>query len=132
MSDFTGNVLPTPAEFFLDGRRFIQYGISPVKMAAIKIRERKNKRGTRSNPIIKDGKEYIKLSDGRLVQLDHYDPQTMEKYSLSKDSVLTKDAIERLDEFASKTIEPDEDCPELTDEQINSIMRKALAQKNQK
>ncbi len=132
MSDFTGNVLPTPAEFFLDGRRFIQYGISPVKMAAIRIRERKNKKGTRSNPIIKEGKEYIKLSDGRLVQLDHYDPQTMEKFSLSKDAVLTKEAIDRLDEFASKKIEPDEDCPELTDDQIESIMQKALAQKEQK
>ena len=122
-------LLPRPVEFFEDGWRFVQYGMSPVRMAALRSSERKAPKGTKKNPIIKDGKEYVYTSDGRFVVLEHWDRDTVTQNTLSVETVLTKEKIERLKEFESKPVEIDEDCPELTDDEISAILQDAIEQR---
>lgn len=132
MSETAKTAIPTPMEFFFDGRRFLQYGISPVKLAAIEMKERKKEKETRKNPIIKDGVPYVLTAEGKMVRLEHFDPETMEKFTLTKDAVLTKEQVERMREFASMPVEVDEECPEISDDQIATILQKAIDQKNTK
>lgn len=129
MNEQVTKSIPTPVEFFLDGRRFLQYGISPVKIASLLAEERKRNKVKRTEPIYKDGVAYIRASDGRLVRLEHFDPETMEKYTLTPDAVLSREVVNRMEDFALKAEVVDEDCPELSDEQISSILQKAIEQR---
>lgn len=129
MSEAIGTTIPKPIEFCVDGRRFVQYGMSPVKMASLRSSWRKAKKGTRKNPIIKGGKEYVYAQDGRLLLLEHFDRNTVERNKLSVETALTKEKAEKLREFNSKPFIPDEDCPELSDDQIARILEEAKAQK---
>ena len=36
MSEAARTLIPKPTEFVVDGRRFVQYGMSPVKMASLR------------------------------------------------------------------------------------------------
>ena len=116
-------------EFYLDGRRFLQYGISPVKLAAIKAQQKTGAKGTKKDPVIKDGIPYVRTTEGKMVRLEHFDPNTMEKFTLTPNTVLTKEKAERMREFAAKPVEVDDECPELTDDQISAILQKAIEQK---
>ena len=129
MSGSTRSTVPKPMEFFEEGRRFVQYGMSPVRMAALRASLRKAAKGTRKNPIIKNGKEYVYTQDGRLIMLEHLNREIVKRHTLSADTALTKEKAERLIYFEKYTVEPDEECPELTDEQISEILQKAVAQK---
>lgn len=131
MSD-TLRAIPKPMEFFADGRRCVQYGMSPVRMAALRSAKRKAPKGTRKNPIIKDGKEYIFTEDGRFVVLEHFNKENVAQHTLSVDTALTKEKIERLKEFEAKPVVPDDECPELSDDEISKILQDAIAQKNAK
>ena len=126
MNETTGTMIPTPVEFSVDGRCFVQYGMSPVRMAALRAASRKDKKGTRSNPIIKNGKEYVYASDGRLIVLEHFDKKTVAHNTLPVETALTKEKIERLNEFEKKAVEPDDECPEISDDQIDQILKKAI------
>ena len=124
----TVRMIPKPEEFFADGWRFVQYGMSPVRMAALRSAERKAAKGTRKNPIIKDGKEYIYTSDGHFVVLEHLDRETVGRNKLSAGTALTKEKVQRLKEFEAKPEAYDDDCPELSDDEISEIMQEAIAQ----
>ena len=132
MSEALRVSIPKPTEFSADGRSFVQYGMSPVKMASLRASLRKAKKGTRRNPIIKDGKEYVYSSDGRLIVLEHLNREAVAQRTLSVDTALTKEKVDRLKEFESRPVEPDDECPELTDEQIAEILNKAMLQKSRK
>ena len=56
----------------------------------------------------------------------------MAKKTLSADTALTKEKIERLREFEEKAVEPDDECPELSDDQISDILEKAKAKRRLK
>ena len=126
MSETVGTSIPRPMEFFLDGRRFLQYGISPVKLAAIKALQKTDGKGTKRDPVIKDGIPYVRTAEGRMVRLEHFDSETMEKFTLTANAVLTKEKVERMREFAAKPVVVDDECPELTDDQISAILQKAI------
>ena len=66
-------------------------------------------------------------SKGKLVSVEQVDEKTIEHNSLPDNSAPTIDEIKRMDAFVVKGAEPDDECPELTDEQIARIMRKAKA-----
>ena len=125
MSETARTTIPAPQEFHFDGRRFLQYGISPVKLASMK----KKPQGTQENPVIKDGVEYVYNSKGKLVVLERVDPKTISANSIPHNSAPTKEQIRKMDEYAEKDVEPDADCPELSDEQMAEIMRKAMDKK---
>ena len=124
--------IPKPVEFYEDGWRFVQYGMSPVRMAALRAAGRKAAKGTQTNPIIKDGKEYIYTADGRFVVLEHFDREYVVSHTLPVETALTKEKVERLKEFESKAVEPDDECPELSDDEISEILQDAIAQKKTK
>ena len=121
--------IPKPVEFYEDGWRFVQYGMSPVRMAALRAAGRKAAKGTRKNPIIKDGKEYIYTSDGRFVVLEHLDKGYVANHTLSVETALTKEKVERLKEFESRVAEPDDECPELSDDEISEILQETMNRK---
>ena len=127
MKKFLGRTtaVPKPTEFFADGRRFLQYGVSPVKIATIRSTERKSPKGTKKNPIIKNGKEYVYTKEGKLVVLEHLDKETVKRNTVNFNIDDAETQIEKLESLDSKMSEPDEDCPELTEEQLAEIMRKA-------
>ena len=126
MSENT-RAIPKPLEFYSDGMRFVQYGMSPVRMAALRAAERKAAKGTRKNPIIKNGKEYVFTADGHFVVLEHFDRKTVTQHTLYPDMILTREKVERLKEFESKPVEPDDECPELSDEEVSEILQDALS-----
>ena len=132
MSEAARTLIPKPTEFVVDGRRFVQYGMSPVKMASLRAAARRSAKGTRKNPIIKDGKEYVYGPDGNLLILEHLDRAVVTRNMLSTDTALTKEKVERLREFEAKPVEPDDECPELSDDLITDILEKAKAQKKAK
>lgn len=53
MSEAARTLIPKPTEFVVDGRRFVQYGMSPVKMASLRAAARRSAKGTRKNPSLK-------------------------------------------------------------------------------
>ncbi|MBQ8093969.1 MAG: hypothetical protein IJ242_10395 [Clostridia bacterium] len=128
MSEAARNIIPEPTEFIADGRRFVQYGMSPVKMASLRAAARKTAKGTRKNPIIKNGKEYVYGPDGQLIILEHWNRVDVTKNTLSVDTALTKEKVERLKTFETESVEPDEECPELSDDLIHEILEKAKKQ----
>ena len=131
MSEAAG-LIPTPQEFYVDGFRFVQYGISPVRMAALKSANRKAAKGTRKNPIIKDGKEYVYTENGNFVLLEHLDRETVAHNKLPSSTALTKEKVARLREFSTIPADPDEECPELSEEEISEILREAMLQREHK
>lgn len=129
MSEAARRLIPKPSEFVVEGRRFVQYGMSPVKMASLRAEARKSAKGTKKNPIIKDGKEYVYGPDGRLLLLEHLNRLDVARKRLSADTALTKEKMERLREYEAKPVEPDDECPELSDNLISDILERAKAQK---
>ena len=121
--------IPEPVEFSFEGRKFVQYGISPVKLAELQVKGRKEPEGTKRNPIIKNGKRYVYNPQGKLVLLEHFDPETMERFTLTKDAKLSSDSIERMNEFSSKQVVLDDECPEVPDELVAAILQKAREQR---
>ena len=132
MSETVRASLPKPMEFFVGSRRFLQYGISPVKLAAIKAQQKSAEKGIKRDPVIKDGIPYVRTAEGRMVRLEHFNPETMEKFTLTPNTVLTQEKAERMREFAAKPTVVDDECPELTDDQISAILQKAIEQKKAK
>ena len=132
MSEAVRTTIPKPNEFVVDGRCFVQYGMSPVKMASLRAAARKAAKGTRKNPIIKGGKEYVYGTDGRLIILEHLNRAVVARNTLSADTALMKEKVERLREFETKPVVPDDECPELSDDLISDILKKAEAQKKDK
>ena len=129
MSETIKKSIPKPMEFYSDGRRFLQYGISPVKLAAIKAQQKNGAKSTKRDPVIKDGIPYVRTAEGKIVRLEHFDPDTMEKFTLTPNTVLTKEKADRMREFAVMPVVVDDECPELTDDQISTILQKAIEQK---
>ena len=93
MREAAGNTIPVPQEFHMDGRRFLQYGISPVKIAALK--RIYQGQGTSEDPVIRDGIEYVYNSKGKLVKLERVDKKTIEHNSILNDSAPTLDQIKK-------------------------------------
>lgn len=129
MSEAVRTTIPKPIEFVVEGRRFVQYGMSPVKMAALRAAARTVAKGTRKNPIIKDGKEYVYGADGKLVILEHLNRELVSQNTLSVKTALSKEKVERLRAFADKPVEPDDECPEISDDLISEILEKAKRQR---
>lgn len=129
MSETIKKSIPKPMEFYSDGRRFLQYGISPVKLAAIKAQQKNGAKSAKRDPVIKDGIPYVRTAEGKIVRLEHFDPDTMEKFTLTPNTVLTKEKADRMREFAVMPVVVDDECPELTDDQISTILQKAIEQK---
>ena len=129
MSEEIRTTIPKPMEFVAEGRRFVQYGMSPVKMAALRAAARKSAKGTRKDPIIKDGKEYVYDPDGKLIILEYLNRADVARNTLSADTALTREKVERLREFQAKPVVPDDECPELSDDLISKILEKAKVQK---
>ena len=132
MSEAIRTAIPEPKEFVVDGRCFVQYGMSPVKMASLRASARIAAKGTRKNPIIRDGKEYVYGTDGGLIILQHLNQEAVARNTLPAKMALTKEKVERLKKFEAKPVEPDDECPELSDDLISDILRKAEAQKKAK
>ena len=115
--------LPAPKEVFIDGHRFVKYGISPVKLAEMRAGLHTSQPGTDANPIMKDGCEYVYNSRGKLVRLEHFDPETMEEFILTPDARLTEEQERQLAESENKPMAFDEDCPESTPEQLERFRK---------
>ncbi len=115
--------LPTPKEVLIGKKRFLKYGISPVKLAEAIVKQQSSPMGTDANPIMKDGYEYVYNSEGRLVRLDHFDPETMERFVLAPDAALTEEQEKQLADSAEIPVTFDEDCPESTPEQIERFRK---------
>ena len=76
-----------------------------------------------ANSIMKDGYEYVYNSEGKLVRLDHFDPETMERFVLAPDAALTEEQEKQLADSAELPVTFDEDCPESTPEQIERFRK---------
>ena len=96
-SDIYG--LPTPREVFIGSKKFIKYGISPLKI------------------------EYVYNSRGKLVRLERIDPSIMDEFILTPETKLTEEQISQLAESANKPLEFEEDCPESTSEQLERFQK---------
>lgn len=118
-SDLSG--IPAPKEVFIGTKRFIKYGISPIKMAEIRAKE--NPSSKKQNPIMKDGIEYVYNSRGKLVRLERFDPETMELFILTPETRLTEEQLRQLADSANRPVLFDEDCPESTPEQLERFRR---------
>lgn len=115
--------LPSPKEVFIDGHRFVKYGISPVKLAELRAGKLTTLTRADADPIMKDGYEYVYNSRGKLVRLEHFDPNTMEEFILTPDARLTEEQERQLAESESRPMSFDEDCPESTPEQLERFRR---------
>ena len=124
--------MPRPIEFTYEGRRFVQYGMSPVKMASMRASMRKAAKGTRKNPIIKDGKEYVYTTDGRLLRLEHHDWEAKKANTVISDKADIQKEIKQLEAMRDEPVGLDAECPELTDEQIAVFLQKTKDEKKTK
>ena len=70
--------------------------------------------------------------DGRFVVLEHLDRGYVASHTLPVETALTKEKVERLKEFESRAVEPDDECPELSDDEISEILQEAMDQKKAK
>lgn len=113
--------IPAPKEVFIGSRRFVKYGISPLKMAEIRAQGRP--RAKTRTPIMKDGYEYVYNSRGKLVRLERFDPQTMEEFYLTPEARLTEEQERQLADSANMPVAADADCPESTPEQLERFRR---------
>ena len=118
-TDQTG--IPVPKEVFIGTKRFVKYGISPLKMAEIRAKE--NPSPKKQDPIMKDGLEYVYNSRGKLVRLERFDPETMEEFILTPESRLTEEQLRQLTDSANRPVVVDEDCPESTPEQLERFRK---------
>ena len=113
-------------EVVLHGRKYKRPGVSPARMARAGFATNNNglidgAPGTCSNPIVKDGYEYVYSRNGRLIRLEHFDPETMERFDLTSDVHLTDEQHELLKNVMSKPIVYTEDCPKSTPEQLEKM-----------
>lgn len=113
-------------EVVLNGNKYKRPGISPARLASAgvgrNVKERKDgDPGTASNPIVKDGYEYVYGRSGRLIRLEHFDPETMEQFDLYPDTSMTEEQREMLKKVASKPVVYTEDCPKSTPEQLQKM-----------
>lgn len=113
-------------EVVLNGKKYKRPGVSPARMARAGININKidlieGAPGTCSNPIMKDGYEYVYSHSGRLIRLEHFDPETMERFDLTPDVHLTDEQREMLKSVISKPVVYTEDCPKSTPEQLEKM-----------
>ena len=113
--------IPVPKEVFIGTKRFVKYGISPLKMA--EIRAKANPAKKKQAPIMKDGIEYVYNSRGKLVRLERFDPETMEEFILTPETRLTEEQLRQLADSANRPVVVDEDCPESTPEQLERFRK---------
>ena len=113
--------IPVPKEVYIGTKRFVKYGISPLKMA--EIRAKKNPSKKKQDPIMKDGYEYVYNSRGKLVRLERFDPETMEEFILTPETQLTQEQLRQLAESANRPVIIDEDCPESSPEQLERFRK---------
>ena len=113
--------IAVPKEVFIGTKRFVKYGISPLKMA--EIRAKANPAKQKQVPIMKDGIEYVYNSRGKLVRLERFDPDTMEEFILTPETRLTEEQLRQLVDSASRPVVVDEDCPESTPEQLERFRK---------
>ena len=118
-SGLTG--IPVPKEVFIGTRRFVKYGISPLKMAEIRAKEYPSKK--KQVPVMKDGIEYVYNSRGKLVRLERIDPETMEEFILTPETRLTEEQLRQLADSANRPVVVDEECPESTPEQLERFRK---------
>ena len=114
-------VFPTPREVFIGSKRFIKYGISPLKMAEMRAKSRPFT--AKQEPIMKDGLEYVYNSRGKLVRLERFDPETMEEFYLTPETRLTEEQMRQLADSEEMPIGIDDDCPESTPEQLERFRK---------
>ena len=113
--------IPVPKEVFIGTKKFFKYGISPLKMAEIRVKEDPSKK--KQIPIMKDGIEYVYNSRGKLVRLEHFNPETMDQFTLTPEIRLTEEQLRQLADSADRPVVVDEDCPESTPEQLERFRR---------
>ncbi len=112
---------PVPKVVFIGSKRYVKYGISPLKLAELKAHERPS--AAKQEPIMVDGYEYVYNSHGKLVRLEHIDPQTTDEFFLTPDAQLTEEQKQQLEDSAERPLSFDEDCPETTPEQLERFRR---------
>ena len=112
---------PVPREVFIGPKRFVKYGVSPMKMA--EMRAKSCPSAAKQEPILKDGLEYVYNSRGKLVRLEHFDPETMEEFILTPDTYLTEEQIQQLKDSEKRPIITDDECPESTPEQLERFRK---------
>ena len=113
--------IPAPKEVFIGARRFVKYGISPLKMA--EIRAKQNPPRIKQETMMKDGIEYVYNSRGKLVRLERFDPETMDAFVLTPETRLTEEQLRQLADSEKRPMMIDEDCPESSPEQLERFRR---------
>ena len=132
-------------EVVINGKKYKRPGISPAREAlARKIGvgtddhslpenvQYDGQRGTRENPIVIDGNKYIYGKSKRLIRLEHFDPQTMEKFVLTKESRLTDEQRKMLGEAMEQPVVYEDDCPPTTPEQLQRMKQYAIKRKTKR
>ncbi|MBR5970886.1 MAG: hypothetical protein IK016_11170 [Lachnospiraceae bacterium] len=123
-------------EVMLNGVKYKRPGVSPARMARAATVDSTNDLaegapGTPGNPIVKEGYEYVYSRSGRLIRLEHFDPETMERFDLTPDVHLTDEQREMLRVVDLRPVVYTADCPKSTPEQLQR-MRRYGAIRNQK
>lgn len=113
-------------EVILNGKKYKRPGVSPARMAQAGVGAKsthltEGDPGTCSNPISQGGYEYVYSRKGRLIRLEHFDPETMERFDLTPDTRLTDEQREMLQRVMSKPVVYTEDCPKSTPEQLEKM-----------
>ena len=73
-------------------------------------------KGIVENPVYIEGKPYAYNRRGKLVMIEDFNPETMERYTLTKDTKATPEQIEEIKEARRRGVIFDEDCPPTTPE----------------
>ena len=81
------------------------------------------KLGTVKNPIMIEGKPFAYNRRGKLVMIEDFDPNTMEKFTLTRDMKLSAEQVAALKEAKKRPQVYDEDCPPSTDEFLAGMKR---------